>query len=321
MPSGIPRAFIAPRSASQTGFAVARVTTRAQTECGRAGGVLELRVRSTTLGTGDRSHPGWTDADGASLSALSAFITTAAELGDLLGTLAADDWTRSTPVEGVSVRAIVEHLVAVERYVLGQLDRRPPLDAPRREDHWSLATMLAADMSDTLDSVVAASWWSELLNVVATSAELGPDHQVAYHHLVGSLRGLLVVRTFELWTHGDDIRQATGRPLNLLDEDRLSLMVNQLMRVLPLGLALSDTSRPGCTARINLTGSGGGRFDVPLAFGEVSGEPDITMTASVIDFCRLAAGRLAPDELDIVIEGDGGLLSPILTGATAFAAD
>jgi uncharacterized protein (TIGR03083 family) len=279
------------------------------------------RVQSTTLGTGDQPHPGWGDTDGGPLSALSAFITTAAELGDLLETLAPDDWTRSTPVEGVTVRALVEHLVSVERYVLGQLDRRPPLEAPRREDHWSLATMLAADMSDEAGSVVAATWWSELLGVVAASGELGPDREVRYHHLVGSLRGLLVVRTFELWTHGDDIRQATGRPLSLLDEDRLSLMVNQLMRVLPLGLALSDTSQPGCTARINLTGPGGGRFDVPLAFGEVSGEPDITITAAVIDFCRLAAGRLTPDELDVLIEGDRGLLTPILAGATAFAAD
>jgi len=279
------------------------------------------RVQSTTMGTGDRSHPGWIDADGAQLSALSAFITTAAELGDLLETLAVDDWTRSTPVEGVNVRTLVEHLVGVERYVLGQLGRRPPLEAPRREDHWLLATMLAADLGHESNSVVAASWWSELLGVVAASAELGPNHEMAYHHLVGSLRGLLVVRTFELWTHGDDIREATGRPLHLLDEDRLSLMVNQLMRVLPLGLALSDTSRPGRTARFNLTGPGGGGFNVPLAFGEVSGEPDIIVTAAVIDFCRLAAGRSAPEELDALIEGDRLLLMPILAGATAFAAD
>ena len=283
-------------------------------------GLLE-RVQAASLGAIDPQHPGWSDTDDAPRSAFSAFITTAAELAELLEALATDDWTRSTPVEGVTVRALVEHLVSVERYVLGQLDRRPRLEAPRREDHWSLATMLGADLSHESDSVVATCWWSELLGVVAASAELGPDHEVAYHHLVGSLRGLLVVRTFELWTHGDDIRQATGRPLNLLDEDRLSLMVNQLMHVLPLGLALSDTSRPGRTARINLRGPGGGRFDVPLAFGEDSGEPEITITAAVIDFCRLAAGRLAPDDLDVLIEGDRGLLTPILVGATAFAAD
>ncbi len=280
------------------------------------------RVQSAAAGAASPSqHPGWADTDGAQFSALSAFITTADELADLLETLTVDDWTRSTPVEGVTVRALVEHLVSVERYVLGQLDRRPRLEAPRREDHWSLATMLAADMHDKSDRVVGASWWSELLGVVAASAELGPDHEVTYHHLVGSLRGLLVVRTFELWTHGDDIRHATGRPLNLLDEDRLSLMVEQLMRVLPLGLALSDVSRPGHSARVNLTGPGGGSYDVPLAFDEVSGEPDIILTAAVLDFCRLAAGRLTFDDLDVHVEGDRALLRPIFVGATAFAAD
>jgi len=280
------------------------------------------RVQAETAGAaGPSQHPAWADTDGAKISALRAFITTAAELADLLETLTADDWTRSTPVEGVTVRALVEHLVSVERYVLGQLDRGPRVEAPRREDHWSLATMLAADMNDKSNRVVATSWWSELLGVVAASAELGPDHAVTYHHLGGSLRGLLVVRTFELWTHGDDIRQATGQSLNLLDEDRLSLMVDQLMRVLPLGLALSDVSQPGHTARVNLSGPGGGSYDVPLAFGEASGEPDITVTAAVVDFCRLAAGRLAFDDLDVRVDGDRGLLSAILVGATAFAAD
>ena len=266
-------------------------------------------------------HPGWTDPPGLRLSALSAFITTGAELADLLETLADDDWSRTTPVEGVTVRDLVEHLVGVERYVLGQLGRRPRLEAPRREDHWSLATLLATDMRGEPGSSVATSWWSALLGVVAASRDLGPEHAVTYHHLAGSLRGLLVVRTFELWTHGDDIRQAIGRSLNLLDEDRLSLMVEQLMRVLPLGLALSDISRPGRTARINLTGPGGGTFDVALAFGEVPGDPDITLTAAVIDLCRLAAGRVAPGELDVLVQGDDELLEPILLGATAFAAD
>ena len=280
------------------------------------------RIESHTVDASNPlRHPGWTDPQGPPLSALSAFITTGAELADLLETLADDDWTRRTPVEGVTVRDLVEHLVGVERYVLGQLGRRPRLEAPRREDHWSLATFLATDMRDEPGSSVATTWWSTLLDVVAASRELGPDHEVTYHHLAGSLRGLLVVRTFELWTHGDDIRQAVGRPFNLLDEDRMSLMVEQLMRVLPLGLALSDISRPGCTARINLTGSGGGTFDVALAFGEVPGDPDITLTAAVIDFCRLAAGRVAPGELEVLVQGDNELLEPILVGATAFAAD
>ena len=72
---------------------------------------------------------------------------------------------------------------------------------------------------------------------------------MSYHHLVGTTHGLLVVRTFELWTHGEDLRRATHRPLDELDEGRLSLMVGELMRVLPLGLALNSREQPGRTAR------------------------------------------------------------------------
>jgi uncharacterized protein (TIGR03083 family) len=286
------------------------------------------RVQSAVGGPGPgrpRQHAGWNESHDTQLSSLRAYISTAAELAELLESLAPADWTARTPVEGVDVRALVEHLVAVERYVLGQLGRRPRLEAPRREDHWTLATALATDMRHEAEAFVAKTWWSEVLGVVAASGELGPDHAVSYHHLAGSLRGLLVVRTFELWTHGDDVRQATGRPLNSLDEARLSLMVNQLMRVLPLGMALTNSSQPGRTAKLHLTGPGGGSFDVPLAAGEDAGtgsdEPDLTLTTAVIDLCRLAAGRLAPEALDVVVEGDGALLAHILVGATAFAAD
>ena len=93
------------------------------------------------------------------------------------------------------------------------------------------------------------------------------------------------------------------------------------MRVLPLGLALSGCPQPGRTARLNLIGPGGGTFDVALAPGDPLGEPDITLTADVIDFCRLASNRLARRDFDVGVDGDGLLLEPIIAGATAFAAD
>ena len=74
----------------------------------------------------------------------------------------------------------------------------------------------------------------EVLELLTACAELGPDEPVRFHHLPGT-RGLMVLRTFELWTHGDDIRQAVGRPLDLLDEGRLSMMVSELMSALPSG--------------------------------------------------------------------------------------
>jgi len=282
---------------------------------------LEGRVLARSFG-GPKAlrHPGWLDTHGSELNSLSAFIRTAAELAELLDELDADEWMQQTRVEEATVRDVVVHLLGVERYVLGQLGRQAPFDAPRREDHWPVSKQ-AADPPPAPGASLAATWWRAALDVVAACGELGPDHDVAYHHLGGPISGLLLVRTFELWTHGDDIRGATRRPLSLLDDARLSLMVTQLMTVLPLGLALSGCPRPGRTARLTLTGGGGGTFDVALAPGEQPGEPDVILTTDVIGICRLAANRLERDELALVVEGDADLVQSILVAAAAFAAD
>lgn len=286
------------------------------------------------LGMGDRvrdaavarrrptMHAGWLTVDGE-LSAHGAFVTTAAELWQLLDTLSPEEWEQATEVAGgVTVRELVVHLVGVERYMLGQLGRRPGIDAPRRDDHFPVSSDVAADLAGADGRQLVQAWWAEALELLGACAEVGPDHEVAYHHLAGSVRGMLVTRTFELWTHDDDIRRAVGLPANDLDAPRLSLMSTALLNVLPFGLALAGTTRPGRTVRIELTGAGGGTgFDAPLAPGELPGAPDLTIGASALDLCRLAANRLGIDRIDLRVEGDRSLLEPVLVGATAFALD
>ena len=87
--------------------------------------------QTATNGAGRKraQHPGWSGSGAATLSSLSAFIDTAAEFGALIDTLGEVDWALRTRVEGTVVRDLVEHLVGMERYLLGQLDRRPRLSA------------------------------------------------------------------------------------------------------------------------------------------------------------------------------------------------
>jgi uncharacterized protein (TIGR03083 family) len=266
-------------------------------------------------------HPDWADAGGTGVTPHAAFIKTASELATMLDTLTADEWDAPTGVEGASVRELVAHLVGVERYVLGQLGHGPSFEAPRREDHFPVSQAASADLAGATGPATAQAWWHEVTRLIAVCAELGPQHEVAYHHLAGSVRGMLVVRTFELWTHDDDIRRAINRPPNSLDADRLALMSGDLMNVLNLGMALSGTTQPGRTARLNLMGPGGGTFDVALAPGEIAGLPDITITTTGLDLCRLASNRLSLELVDLAVDGDRSLLEPILVGATAFACD
>jgi uncharacterized protein (TIGR03083 family) len=255
------------------------------------------------------------------LTSLSAFITTAAELGHHLDTLSDDDWRTPTAVYDSNVRDLVAHLVGVERYVLGQLGRRTALDAPTRELHQPVTRGAAADLDGAPGPAVARAWWQEVMQVIAACSELGPSHPVTFHHLPGSIRGLLVVRTFEVWTHDDDIRRAVDRPVNDLDDPRLAMMSSTLMELIPQGMGILDTARPGRTARFVLTGDGAGTHDVALAPDQGPGDPDITITTSTVELCRLAAARVAIDDLPVEVDGDRSLLEPILVGAGAFALD
>jgi hypothetical protein len=49
--------------------------------------------------------------------------------------------------------------------------------------------------------------------------------------------------------------------------------------------------------------------------------PDITITTTALDICRLASNRLPVDLIDLAVDGDRSLLEPILVGAGAFACD
>jgi uncharacterized protein (TIGR03083 family) len=181
--------------------------------------------------------------------------------------------------------------------------------------------MAAADLVSASGPELAGTWWREAMRSVSATAQLGPDHPVVFHHLAGTMRGLLVIRTFELWTHDGDIRRATGRPPNGLDDERLALMSSELMGLLARGMALTGSARPGRTARVRLTGAGGGQFDVALAPDEAPGRPDVTISVEGLELCRLAANRMSIADLVVEAEGDTSLVEPLLVGASAFALD
>jgi hypothetical protein len=77
------------------------------------------------------------------------------------------------------------------------------------------------------------------------------------------------------------------------------------------------------TARLVLTGPGGGDWLVPMgAEGDpdaIALEPDVIVTADVVDWCRLVGDRVTPDALPVLIEGDDALGRDLLAAAPALA--
>ncbi len=129
---------------------------------------------------------------------------------------------------------------------------------------------------------------------------------------------LLVARTFELWTHENDIRRAAGLPPSVPDTAALSLLTDLAATSLPL--AAEQAQLPGPTElRLVLTGPGGGSWDV--AIGGDGAPAAITIVTDTIGFCRLVANRAAPADLDLHTAGDPDRVARLLAAAPLLALD
>jgi uncharacterized protein (TIGR03083 family) len=129
----------------------------------------------------------------------------------------------------------------------------------------------------------------------------------------------LVVRAFEMWIHTDDLRRLVGLDSVLPPPAELAIMSEFASRALPLALGLAGRARDGKTARLVLTGPGGGEWMVPMGNGEAAAEPDVTLTADVHDWCLLVGDRLAASEIRCTIVGDAGLGEDLVAAASALA--
>jgi uncharacterized protein (TIGR03083 family) len=250
---------------------------------------------------------------------LVAFDRTMADLDYLLRSLTDSEWNASAHAEHGRVRDLVAHLAGVERLVVRWLD--PDDTVPDLPDHVAATRSVVAELADT-DPRDVARQWHEGARAVAAAAAGDRDRMVVFHDLTISVDQLLVTRTGELWAHTIDICQATGRPLPQLDMERMAMLCNELVAAVPLALAYQGSSVPGRAARVVLTGPAGGTFTVPLAWEEHEvADPQVTIVADAVGFCRVAIRRLRPNQLDAAIEGDLALGDLVLTSIDALARD
>lgn len=131
---------------------------------------------------------------------------------------------------------------------------------------------------------------------------------------------MLVIRAFENWIHRDDLRGIEGRPSDPPPAGEIHEMADLTARMMPAALAVSQRSRPGKTARLALTGPGGGEWLVPMS-GDVdmTRAPDVTLTADVVEWCRVFGERLDPAVLPRRVDGDETLVDDLLASAPALA--
>jgi uncharacterized protein (TIGR03083 family) len=279
-----------------------------------AGALVLARTRRT---------PGASLHDTPDVGPADAYVRTVELLDELLGSLSPADWKAPT-IEAWTVKNLVTHVIAVEDYFGRQLGLWPlDVDPALEPDHLDLTRAFVAAWADRPPTEVLATWRERARRITAHVLTLARDalrQPFHFHFLDTSLGTILIARVFELWTHDEDIRRATGRPIDRPDPSRLRRMSRVAVPSMPYGLASSGASVAGRTARIVLTGPGGGTWDQPLALGETAGEPDTTLVLDVVDYCRVAARRLAPEEVEVEIDGDVELARQVLAGAGVFSA-
>jgi uncharacterized protein (TIGR03083 family) len=218
-------------------------------------------------------------------------------------------------LNGLTVRELVAHLAAMESLLAMWMGvpTLPEVEDDRIEER----TAAVVDMTRGWAFADVIALWRRSMAAVRAAAPVSATSRWFGSQLPTDL--VLLVRAFETWTHTDDIRRSLGRALETPSASALRTMAEGSMTMVPSALQKSGRARPGRSARIVLTGPGGGDWTVPMEVGADVGVPDVTLTLPVVDWCRCFSERLGPDELDLSIRGDRELGAAVVAAAPVYA--
>jgi uncharacterized protein (TIGR03083 family) len=218
---------------------------------------------------------------------------------------------------GLTAHDLVVHLAAQES-LLAQNLGVPTFDAVRDEQIVARTDAFLPRFADR-DLTAAVALWRTSVEANRAWAVANPDRTAIWRGLGLTRDDTLLVRSFEAWIHADDLRGAAGLPTAPPETRHLSLMSDLAGRILPLALAVAGRAHDDVTARLVLTGDGGGEWLVAMGAGDAGATPAVTVTADVLEWCRLVGDRIAPADLHHTIEGDPGLGFDLVAAAPALA--
>ncbi|MBY8339862.1 zf-HC2 domain-containing protein [Streptomyces spinosirectus] len=242
--------------------------------------------------------------------------------------------TRRTTVAGV-----IAHLLSVDGLValalglddpLGDTVAESPTPGARTEAYWRTAHLPPSRSLRT-------PWREQTHDLVRTVSFAGGDSgsarlAVSYGDFELPLHDAMVDRAFECWVHAEDIADAVDYPYEPPAPRHLHRMIDLAARVLPTALdqrrrtghsaQQPPTDRPGRGLRLEIEGSGGGEWVIPLdsAAGVGSVEHEVAHVAlDGVEFCRLAAGHVPPAEAAVGQVGDKEAIRDVLFAAASLS--
>ncbi|GAA0412929.1 zf-HC2 domain-containing protein [Streptomyces luteireticuli] len=246
-----------------------------------------------------------------------------ARLDALLRDIGEADWrapVRLTWFDGrgpaereVSVAAVVTHLTAVDAVVAGSLGLPPSAaaddDPARTHTTWR-------DQSRAL--IRGASFAGE--GTAERTVEYGPFRL--------PLPDAFLDRAFECWVHAEDVAEAVDYPYTPPTPTHLHRMIDLAARMLPRAIAgrrraglappphaLTTAGAPGRALHLEIEGSGGGHWYIALDSPAAKAAPGTEVAHVALDgleFCRLAAGRMRPQEAAAGQDGDREAVRDVL---------
>ncbi|MEV1062316.1 maleylpyruvate isomerase N-terminal domain-containing protein [Streptomyces sp. NPDC050263] len=251
-----------------------------------------------------------------------------------------------------TVAGVITHLLAVDGLVAVALGLDDPLSTGGKpEDEPDEAHAPTATPSRRTEAFWAGShypptrsvrgpWREQTHALVRTVSFTGGGLgrlPVSYGGFELPLRDAMLDRAFECWVHAEDIAEAVDYPYAPPAPRHLHGMIDLAARMLPETLAarrraglasrshtrhLVTAGRPGRSLRLEIEGSGGGEWLIPLDSPGAVGSADHEVAHVALDdveFCRLAAGHVAPAEAAAGQDGDREAIRDVLFAAAALS--
>ncbi|MFD3734422.1 maleylpyruvate isomerase N-terminal domain-containing protein [Streptomyces sp. NPDC058632] len=243
--------------------------------------------------------------------------------------------TRRTTVAGV-----IAHLTAVDGLVAAALGLADPLGdlAPERATPSARTEAFWRGAHHPPTRSVRAPWRAQTHDLVRTVSFTGGAGRmpVSYGGYELPLHDAMLDRAFECWVHGEDIAEAVDYPYEPPTGRHLHGMVDLAARMLPAvlearrqaGQEVSTERRlvaagaPGRSLRLEIEGSGGGEWLIPLDSPAAQGSAEHEVAHIALDgseFCRLAAGHVSPREAAAGQVGDKAAIRDVLLAAASMS--
>jgi uncharacterized protein (TIGR03083 family) len=237
----------------------------------------------------------------------------------LVATLDSGDLAART-ANGLSVRDLLIHLAAMESMVSAGLGT-PVTTIEAGTDVEGRTARFVEELAVRPVDDVEAIWRDGIDGVLQWAATGAPHGLLPWLGVDVQRDTLLISRAFETWIHADDIRRALGRPLEPPSPAHLHTMADFSLRNLPVWMELTGRAHPGETARVVLTGAGGGSWLVPMGGDRTRASEVVAVEVEVdvVAWCHRVGERVTTDAIAARVEGDAALARDLLDAASAVA--